>query len=350
MSNSAELARLSKWTVVAAAISSLIAVILFCFWWAAPLVPGPEGIERAPIPAGLALFTAVSVLMWWNALALTTLRLSGGATRGALFWAAEFVATAPVLLSVALVIFSNEIVGVWLFIILGFAGFVGGLILVAAAAPPSAPGSKISEYLNSEEIADTKRARSRILIACGIVLVAAACAIVWFGIPSLDSGAHKAGPTRVFKSGNFVNIDGEFRDTGKRSPLGGVGGCIALSGADRSSVAAKSIDCSDQQAAYRIFQLADDPSECAVDSDQRYAPRKTDEGPLILCLDYNWAKGLCIFPGDTSTRVHAIRDVCGRGGERPTEILYDVGNAQQCPTGGYPHPARRFTVCSEKLK
>jgi hypothetical protein len=111
-------------------------------------------------------------------------------------------------------------------------------------------------------------------------------------------------------------------------------------------VAIARVGCAEMAAAYRIVQLADELNLCVADADQRYAPRETDEGRLILCLDYNWATGLCIFPGSTSGRWHAIRDECGPGGEQPTEIVYNVSNAQRCPRGGYPHPVRRFAVCA----
>ena len=182
------------------------------------------------------------------------------------------------------------------------------------------------------------------------LLVLVGALLVWFGIPFVkhDPGG-SSDPVGASDSGTFANIRGELLEASKQSPLGAVGDCVNITGPSKNDATVQKISCGDKSAAYRIFQLADEPRDCAADSDQRYAPRATDEGNLILCLDYNWAHGLCIYPGSARGPWHAVRNDCHSGGERPVEVQYDTANAQGCPTGGYPHQERRFTICSTLL-
>ncbi len=339
--------RYTKWV---AAIATAVALVWGYIWWTAPLVVGVEGPEKQPIPAGLAIAAAVTLLGWWTVLVMRIARSDGRPLKSPSLIAAFVLAAAPVLLAVFLIVFSNEVIGVWLFLFLGIPGLLGGLLIASAGNDPSNSGSKIRNYLNEPAADRRANIRKRILWATAGLLVLVGALLVWFGIPFVkhDPGG-SSDPVGASDSGTFANIRGELLEASKQSPLGAVGDCVNITGPSKNDATVQKISCGDKSAAYRIFQLADEPRDCAADSDQRYAPRATDEGNLILCLDYNWAHGLCIYPGSARGPWHAVRNDCHSGGERPVEVQYDTANAQGCPTGGYPHQERRFTICSTLL-
>lgn len=339
--------RYAKWV---AAISTAVAIVWFYFWCTAPNVVGIDGPERPRIPAGLAIAVAVSLLGWWGVLVSRAARKEGHSLRSRSIVGAFALVAIPLLLSVFLVIFSNEVFGVMLFLTVGIPAFLGASLVSFGDNSRTASGSKIDEYLNEPAKGRRAKVRRRVLWAIAGMLVIIGALLAFIGIPFSNFESEKSSESSaVSKSDNFSNIRGEFRGTSQRSPLGTVGDCVSITGPSRNEAIVQQVNCGDKSAAYRIFQLAEQPGDCAVDSDQRYAPRRTDEGSLILCLDYNWAHGLCIFPGNSHGLWHAVRDDCRSGGEQPIEVRYDTANAQGCPTGGYPHQVRRFTVCSTLL-
>jgi len=277
-------------------------------------------------------------------------RADGRSLRSRSIVAAFAMATIPLLLSVFFITFSNEVVGVWLFLLVGIPALLGGILVVLAGNGVRASGSKVGDFFNEANESRRINLRRRALWVAAGLLVAIGALVAFVGNPfSHDEAESPAGSPRQFNADNFANIRGELRENSLRSPLGSVGDCVTLAGTSRNDATAQRINCGDKAAAYRIFQLAEQPGDCAADSDQRYAPKQTDEGRFILCLDYNWAHGLCIFPGSAHGRWHAVRDDCSSGGERPIEVQYDTANAQGCATGGYPHQVRRFTICATQL-
>lgn len=333
-----------------AAIATAVAIVWFYFWITAPNVVGIDGPERPRIPAGLAIAVAVSLLGWWGVLVSRAARRDGHSLRSRSIVGAFALVATPLLLSVFLIVFSNEVFGVMLFLTAGIPAFLGASLVSFGDNSGSASGSKMSEYLNEPEKARRAKVRKRVLWAIAGLLVAIGALLAFIGFPFSNFESEMSSETSVVsRSDDFSNIRGEFRETSQRSPLGAVGDCITIMGPSRNDVTVHKANCADKSAAYRIFQLAEQADDCAVDSDQRYAPRQKDEGNLILCLDYNWAHGLCIFPGSSHGLWHAVRDDCKSGGQRPIEVQYDTANAQRCATGGYPHQVRRFTICSIQL-
>ncbi|MDX1876087.1 hypothetical protein SBI67_28545 [Mycolicibacterium sp. 120266] len=307
-----------------------------------------EGYGRGLIPLGLTLSATIAVAGGWNGVALRGARRVGdGKIRRRPVLIGEAVAMGPLALVTLLLLFSNQTIAVWLFVLISIPMLFVGL-LIATAPPPLSSDTALHRYLHADAI--TRRAhrkRRYVVWAVVVVVLAVGLLVLVTGFPSASeekTAARNASDTSP--TNNFANIADEFIATDRSSPLGAVGNCVSLTGPSRQDVTIKRVDCSTMDAAYRIVQLSDEPHQCVADVDQRYAPRKTDEGSLILCLDYNWATGLCIFPGATSGRWYAIRAECGPGGEEPTEVLNNVSNARGCPRGGYPHPVRRFAVCS----
>lgn len=328
------------------ALSAVAALVYGYRWWTAPLVMTDDGYGRSLIPSGLIVLAVIAVAGGWNAFALRAARRVGdGQVRRAPFLVGEAVAIGPLVLVAALLLWSNQTIGVWLFIFLGLPTLFAGL-MTATTPPPAGSDTTVHRYLNEDKIAQRTRRRRRYLAwGAAAVLLVIGLVVVVVGFPA-SSDPQTGASTAAQPTNNFANIAGEFIATDTTTPLGTIGDCVSLTGPSRQDATIARVDCATPAAAYRIIQLADEPSQCVADTDQRYAPRKSDQGRHILCLDYNWATGLCIFPGSTSGRWHAVRDECGPGGEEPTEILYNTGNAQGCPRGGYPHPIRQFAVCA----
>lgn len=329
------------------AVSALAALVYGYRWWTAPLVMSDDGYGRSLIPSGLVVLVVIAVAGGWSAVALRVARRVGdGEIRRMPFLVGEAVAIGPLALISLMLLLSNQTIAVWLFIFIGIPTLFVGL-LIATTPPPLSADSTLQRYFNEDVIAQRTRRKRRLLAwgAAAVVLAVGLVAVV-IGFPGGSDEQSAIRPAPDASPTNFANIAGEFIATDTSSPLGTVGDCVSLSGPSRQDAAIARVDCAALKAAYRIVQLAEEPNLCVADVDQRYAPRKTDEGRLILCLDYNWATGLCIFPGSTSGRWHAIRDECGPGGEEPTEVLHNASNAQGCPRGGYPHPVRTFAVCA----
>ncbi|MBU8820348.1 hypothetical protein KL864_31190 [Mycolicibacterium goodii] len=337
---------------VLSATSSLSAVAALVYgyrWWTAPLVMSDDGYGRSLIPPGLIVLVVVALVGGWNVLALRVARRVGeGEIRRTPFLVGEAVAIGPLLLTASMMlVFTNQAIPVWFYMFIGVPTLFVGL-MIATSPPSPSDNTPLQRYLNEDAISQRDRQKRRRFAgwAAAAVLLVVGLVVVVVGFPGAGEEQPSDQQPPKSSSANFANIAGELIATDKSSPLGTVGDCVSLSGPSRQDVTIAALDCAVPEAAYRIVQLADEPNQCVADADQRYAPRKTDEGPHILCLDYNWASGLCIFPGTTSGRWHAIRDDCGPGGEQPTEVLYGVSNAQGCPLGGYPHPVRKFAVCA----
>ncbi|AMT70530.1 LppU/SCO3897 family protein [Mycobacteroides immunogenum] len=337
-----------QWAAIA---STVVAAVWFYFWWTAPPVMGADGLEKARIPAGLIVFASAALLAWWCFAVLRITKQDINSFKNPHMIAALALASVPLLSSAFIALFVIEVLGVWMFIWVGLPCLLFSFLMALVAGPGTgSSGSKISQYLREEEN-NRRKKRTRIVVgACGAMVLLVGVAFVIVGVPSVGGGSDSTPSSSHYsasESDNFSDIDREFRPSTERSPLGGVGDCIALSGPAKNDVTIQKVDCSAKDATYRIFQLTRQSHECASDSDQEYAPKKTDEGDLFLCLDYNWSRDLCIFPGAATGRWHAVRDVCGPGGERPVKVLYGVANAQDCKAGGFAHPVRKFTVCTE---
>lgn len=330
-------------------VAAGVAIVWLYRWWTAPLVAGVDGPERARIPAGLAIAVAVALLGWWSAVAVRSAQGDDRSPKWSSMIFAFVWSATPMLMAIYLICLSNEVIGVWMFLSAGLPAFGAGLVSLAdSGARDSGSMTSLASDGPKNDRNKPDRRRFRLAVAGSVCVIGLLTA--WFG-PSFIEDA-LAGSNRHAAPGtsdDFTKIRGEFRDSSQRSPWGGVGDCVNIAGPVHNAAIVQRIACSDKSAAYRIFQLADHAGDCAEDADRSYVPANADEGNLVLCLDYNWVGGLCVFPGNSSGRWHAVRDDCQPGGEKPLQVQYDVVNAQGCPTGGYPHQVRRFTVCTERL-
>jgi hypothetical protein len=105
------------------------------------------------------------------------------------------------------------------------------------------------------------------------------------------------------------------------------------------------VDCGSPDNGYRVIQRVSTPDECVKDADQRFYLNPA-EGQWTACLDYAWSNKDCLSIGDiTATRTPCDGTAPKR--ERPTQVVLNTTSTAGCPTGGFAHPVRRFTICTE---
>ncbi|WP_338887509.1 LppU family putative lipoprotein [Rhodococcus sovatensis] len=127
-----------------------------------------------------------------------------------------------------------------------------------------------------------------------------------------------------------------------------VGDCILASGT-LDDAAALPAPCGTPASNYRVIGKAPTNAECVSDADSYYYEELAIGGEQgALCLDVDWVIGECMdISGDIAQRVPCDGGTAPR--ERATEIVLDAVDADSCPDGGYAHPERKFTVCTETL-
>ncbi len=163
-----------------------------------------------------------------------------------------------------------------------------------------------------------------------------------------SSTTASAGSSSKTPDVDFSDIAGQFPQTPDISaPDVRRGDCVALTGsAARSSL--NVVECGSAENNYRVVQIARKPWECVNDADQHYYKNK-DGSEFSLCLDYAWGSKDCLLMSDHSvTRSKCEHNAAGRV-ERPLTVVEDASSVTVCPTGGYPHPTRRFVVCAESI-
>lgn len=196
-----------------------------------------------------------------------------------------------------------------------------------------------------------KLTRTALYVSVGIgVVVFAILALVFKPSASDVPGLSKEAPASSSSSEDFLNIPGQYPapvfNGQKGDPPLKVGDCLNLSGTEAKSIA-EAVPC--EKAAYRVIQLTTKPKGCTADADQRYY-RSDSLGELTACLDFAWSAGRCLDMAEW----HAVSVSCGdknsRSRERPIKVILNTSTLQGCPGGGYTHPIRRFTVCTETQK
>jgi hypothetical protein len=124
-----------------------------------------------------------------------------------------------------------------------------------------------------------------------------------------------------------------------------VGACVSLSG-PQSNPAFSVVDCGAPANGYRVVQRVRTPDECPADADQRFY-NNPDGGQFTACLDYAWDVDDCLQIGETTATRVSCHDRTATNREKPTHVLLDSTSAADCPGGGFAHPVRRFTICTE---
>ncbi|MFD4295200.1 hypothetical protein ACFWPA_19425 [Rhodococcus sp. NPDC058505] len=129
-----------------------------------------------------------------------------------------------------------------------------------------------------------------------------------------------------------------------------VGDCVNLGG----SVDAAEIEhatCGSMDSNYKVIGKASENAQCPSDADQVYYETYDSVEQGALCLDIDWVVGGCMSVPDSSDEPFRVEctDPTATWVERVTAIVEDVTDVERCEEGGFTHPDRRFTVCTESV-
>lgn len=154
--------------------------------------------------------------------------------------------------------------------------------------------------------------------------------------------------TQREESTDLLNIPGQFVSPGALTANGEqdapVGGCLNLGG---SVVDAKPVlvNCSSVAHAYKIVRRVNQPQECG-DTDHSYFFNSKATGPFAVCLDLAWDASSCLSLGQPVKKV-SCDDPQAPKKYKPLKVIVDTMGLDGCTSGGYTHPQRRFTVCTQ---
>ncbi|MGW0177652.1 LppU family putative lipoprotein [Rhodococcus sp. NPDC003322] len=129
-----------------------------------------------------------------------------------------------------------------------------------------------------------------------------------------------------------------------------VGDCVQLGG----TVDAAEIDkatCGSADSNYKVIGKASKNAQCPSDADQVYYETFGSIEQGALCLDIDWVVGGCMSVPDGDEEPFRVEctDPTASSVERVTEIVEGVTDVERCSEGGFTHPEREFTVCTETV-
>ncbi|WP_074292710.1 LppU/SCO3897 family protein [Mycobacteroides abscessus] len=177
--------------------------------------------------------------------------------------------------------------------------------------------------------------QSKLIACCITVFAATAC------------GTSQPGAD-VSTAPNFDQITGQYPEQPAGIPgeaIAPIGSCVSLEG-PREKPSLKVVDCGSPANGYKVIQRVSMPDQCVKDAEQRFY-LDTPDGGFAACLDYAWSTKDCLSIGKVSVVRAACNDNTAPRREKPISIVYDTQTAGVCPTGGFAHPIRRFTICTE---
>ncbi len=146
---------------------------------------------------------------------------------------------------------------------------------------------------------------------------------------------------------SFDQIEGEYPARVPGVPgaqSAPVGACVSLVG-PQTNPSLKVVDCGSPENGYRVIQRVSTPDQCVQDADQRFYTNP-EEGQWTACLDYAWSGKDCLSIGDM-TAVRTACDGTAPHREMPVRLVVNTTTTADCPDGGFAHPVRRFTVCTQ---
>ncbi|OCB52165.1 hypothetical protein A5722_28230 [Mycobacterium vulneris] len=95
-----------------------------------------------------------------------------------------------------------------------------------------------------------------------------------------------------------------------------------------------------------VVQRVATPEQCVRDVDQKFY-MNLEEGQFTACLDYAWRADDCLSIAKLTASRVACDDKSIENREKPIRVILNSVSASDCPSGGFPHPERRFTICTE---
>lgn len=155
-----------------------------------------------------------------------------------------------------------------------------------------------------------------------------------------------SGPVDFAKIPGQIPAEAEMTQQGSEEAP--IGACVYLKGKP-GSVTLNKVDCDSQDANYRVIQRVGFPDQCVNDADRRFY-LGSPQGEWTACMDYAWTSEGCISVAPDKVVQAECDDKNLPNRERPITILFNTIDTSRCLFGGFAHPVRRFTVCTETQK
>ncbi|QQG96782.1 hypothetical protein HBE99_07950 [Mycobacteroides chelonae] len=252
----------------------------------------------------------------------------GGFGRNARFLAAASLLVIGVLLDFSMVAVLSPKGDAGLYIGFGLLGLLSWLLIMVGIL--AMPYYSVS--------AKSNRMTLTVMAILGAVFLTFAA---WLFIPRNGNHGNNGNSLEV----QFDTIPGQIIGGGE-SEFGLPGQCVVLAGPDQHHPSISPAKCDSVDSNYRIIKIAKTRNECPTDSDQRFS-HWTPGKEQTLCLDYNWSTNKCFKIGRDTW--YALVESCGSPeSERAQSVVLDSSTVRDCPAGGFAHPERRFTICTQR--
>jgi len=147
---------------------------------------------------------------------------------------------------------------------------------------------------------------------------------------------------------NFDQIPGQYPLQAPGIPgaaIAPVGACVSFDGPSTNATL-RIVDCGSPTNGYKVVQRVATPNECPSDVAQKFY-MNPEEGQFTACLDYAWSSKDCLSIGKVTAVRAACDDANAPAKEKPLNVVLNSVTEKDCPTGGFAHPVRRFTVCTQ---
>lgn len=198
--------------------------------------------------------------------------------------------------------------------------------------------------------AETGKSKKKLYIqlGIGILIFAAVWAVAVLGVRSIFSGGHTSSVNpQETESTSFSSIQGQFpQDTKTINPDFPAGTCVNLHGS-RTNAQINKAGCGSPENNFIVVQQVEKPTECVGDVDQKYYTNTAGRGEWTVCMDYYWVQGSCLSMNSFEIKRVKCDDSTKPSREKPVRLALNSASISDCPSGGYSHPVRRFTVCTE---
>lgn len=149
---------------------------------------------------------------------------------------------------------------------------------------------------------------------------------------------------------DFANIPGQMPQSNimnvKGQEYAPVGACVNLGGVGRNSTF-NVVDCGSHEVNYRIVQRVNWPTECVQDADRVYYHNDKQGNEWVACMDLAWSPTYCLSIAKQTVKQVQCNDTTADNRQRPIRLVTNSATVDDCPTEGFAHPIRRFTVCTE---
>lgn len=129
-----------------------------------------------------------------------------------------------------------------------------------------------------------------------------------------------------------------------------IGECVTLGGTTEAAEIDNAV-CGSDDSNYKVIGKASENSECPSDADQVYYETFGSIERGALCLDIDWVVGGCMSLPDGEDEPFRVdcTDPTAESVEKAIAIIEGTTDVEECDEGGFTHPERMFTVCTETV-